>query len=160
MKINHGALALVSMIVGWCSQALVYYVTAFHAGFHDVIFWFYWTGLFIFVAWLVVFLPLTSFVSSESVFFSPRIAPLFGAVTGWGVSAILLGTFFGELAHIRDVFMSPLTVFGAITGATTGLAYSLLVRVTQLAQRISKLYGIIIAIVLCLLVAFPFLWKH
>lgn len=78
----------------------------------------FYTGIFIFIAWLLFFVPLVVFSPEKNPLFFKKVAPFFGAVYGVAVFLLLVGWWTG--------FWKFFFYWGyaSVVGGTAGLVYS------------------------------------
>lgn len=78
-------LSFLAMAAGWFLPSVLYVVgiAVTRSGFESALALAYWTGIFVFAAWLLIALPIALFVSPHSVVFRRGIAPLFGGAVGF-----------------------------------------------------------------------------
>jgi hypothetical protein len=109
------------MTAGWFWPSIVY-VTAIavtHSGVESALAIAFWTGIFVFAAWLLIALPIALFVSPSHVLFRRKVAPLFGAVIGFVSMSWTLG---------QGISGLWLAAYGLLVGAIAGFAYSWFLR--------------------------------
>ncbi|HKE01931.1 MAG TPA: hypothetical protein VKE69_13030 [Planctomycetota bacterium] len=112
------ALSFATVFAGWAS-GLAWYAAS--QGFEDLEAIRLWSGVFSFVAWLAAVIPLITYVDPERWMFRWPWAPVFGAVCGVGMLALLLLPF----SH-GEMLRNPLfPIHAAITGAVSWGGYSL-----------------------------------
>lgn len=119
--LRRAGLSLLAMTAGWFWPSIVY-VTAIavtHSGVESALAIAFWTGIFVFAAWLLIALPIALFVSPSHVLFRRKVAPLFGAVIGFVSMSWTLG---------QGISGLWLAAYGLLVGAIAGFAYSWFLR--------------------------------
>ena len=114
--------SFVAMIVGWLSGFLYYIVFSYltYGYVTDVEAMLGWPGIFIFMWWLLFWLPLIILCNRKAKIFSLKLSPWFGGVYGLIGYFILCGWIL-EFHKYPQIYY----VYAMITGAVTSLVYSI-----------------------------------
>ncbi len=118
--LRRAGLSFLAMTAGWFWPSVLYVVGAWitHSGVESSLALAFWTGLFVFAAWLLIALPIALFVSPGHFLFR-KVAPLFGAVIGFASMSWTLAD------GINGLWLAT---YGLLVGAIAGFAYSWFLR--------------------------------
>jgi hypothetical protein len=110
-------LSFAAMAAGWLFPSLAYVVWAAvaHEGVESALALAFWTGIFVFVAWLVIALPIALFVSPGNIIFRRGVAPIFGAVVGFASMS-------WTISRGLDGFL--LAAYALVVGLVAGAVYA------------------------------------
>ncbi len=116
------ALSFLAMVCGWIAGDIYYvlYMSFFspHGRLTDLEAMLFWTAVFIFIAWVILVIPLVICVDSKSRLVSRGWAPILGAFYALAVFLVLVGWWTGFWSEFLYV------THAMVVGAVAGLFYS------------------------------------
>jgi hypothetical protein len=119
--LRRAGLSFLAMTAGWFWPSILFVTGAavMRSGVESALAIAFWTGIFVFAAWLLIALPIALFVSPSHFLFRRKVAPLFGAVIGFAAMSWTLA---------KGVDGWWLAAYGLLVGAIAGFAYSWFLR--------------------------------